>query len=198
MTVSAGRRNDICRIEPPAETHLQQQHVRLMLGKGEEGRRGRNLELRNVVAVVDGLCARQHIDQLAFPDRPRLAVLAGQFDALMKTHQMRRRVGMHTLPSRFQHRLEVSRHRTLAVCPGYMHDGRQFGVRVAELGQQPLDAPERQVDELRVKQLQIGQELVALRHKGIPRQARRLVRESPVRIAPSTACGRTRLIFARL
>ena len=48
-----------------------------------------------------------------------------------------------------------------------MHDGRQLFVRAAKLFQQALDASERKVDELRVKKLQIGQELVARLHRGL-------------------------------
>ena len=106
MTVSAGRSHDVGRIEPAAETDLQQQRIGRMLGEGEERRRGRDLELRDVVAVVHGLRARQHIDERLLADRPRLAVLAGELDALVKAHEMRRGVDVHAPARGLQHGLQ--------------------------------------------------------------------------------------------
>ena len=77
--------NNIGRIEPAAEPHLEQKHIGRLLGKGEERRRRvRDLELGDVVAAVGRLRAHEHVDELLLADRVRLAVGAGELDALVE------------------------------------------------------------------------------------------------------------------
>ena len=85
-------------------------------------------------------------------------------DALMKADEVGRCVDMHGIAGGFEHGLEVGGDGALAIGAGDMHDGRQPEMRVAELGKQALDAAQGQVDQLRMKQLKIGEELVARGH----------------------------------
>ena len=50
--------------------------------------------------------------------------------------------------------------RPLAVCAGDMHDATKRFFRIAERGQQSLDAPERQVDDSRVIRPQPFDEMI--------------------------------------
>ena len=150
--------DDIGGIEAAAEAHLQDHRVGRVLGEGLEGGGRRDLEEGDGVAGVGALRAREHVDQLGLADGACLAVGAGQLDALVEAHQMRRGVDVHALARRLQHGLEVGDGRALAVGAGDVDDGRQAGFRVAELGQQPLDAAERQVDQLRMQRPQLGQQ----------------------------------------
>ena len=110
-------------------------------------------------------CASQQaIDQLALGDRARLAVGAGKLDALVEAHEMRRGVDVHALAGGLQHRLQEGRERALAVGAGDVDHRRQAVLRVAELGEQRLDAAERQVDQPRMQRLELGQQLVARAH----------------------------------
>ena len=58
-----------------------------------------------------------------------------------------------------EHRLQVGGDRALAVGAGDVDDRRQRSCGIAELRQQPLDAAERQVDQLRMQRLHLGEEL---------------------------------------
>ena len=134
--------DDVGRIEPTAEPHLEQKHIGRLLGKCEERRRRRDLELGDVVAAVGRLRAHQHVDELLLADRVRLAVGAGELDAFVEAHEMRGSIDMHACTRSLQHGLEVGRDRSLAVGAGDVHDRRQALVRIAELGEQALDPPQ--------------------------------------------------------
>ena len=99
-------------------------------------------------------------------DRVRLAVGAGELDAFVEAHEMRRRIDVHARTRSLQHGLEVGRDRSLAVGAGDVHDRRQALVRIAELGEQALDPPQRQVNQQRMQQLELGEELRARGHVG--------------------------------
>ncbi len=154
------------RVEPAAEANLEQQHIGRILGEREKGRSRCDLELRDVVGTVRCLGADQHVDQLILGDGVRLATRIGQLDALMEAHQVRRGVDVHARARRLQHRLEIGGDGSLAVGAGDVHARRKPLVRVAELRQQPLDASERQIDQLGMQQFQLGEELSARRHFG--------------------------------
>ena len=79
----------------------------------------------------------------------------------MKAHQMRRDVDMHAQPLRFQHGAAEGAGRALAVRARDMDDGRQFLLRVAQIGEQPQDAVQRQVDLLGMKRQQPFENSVA-------------------------------------
>ena len=94
----------------------------------------------------------------ALPSEP------ANLDALVEAHQMRRRIDVDALAGRLQHCLEQRGGGTLAVGAGDVDDGRQAVLRIAELGEQRLDAAKRQVDAPRMQRLQFGQKLVTCAH----------------------------------
>ena len=151
-------------VEPAAEPDLQDQRVGGRLGEGQEGCRRRHLEERHGRAGVGALGALQQLDQLRLADWARLAVGTGDLDALMEAHQMRRGVDVHALAGCLQHGLQQRGGGALAVGAGDVDDRRQAVVRVAEPGQQRLDAAERQIDAPRVQRLHLGQQIVARAH----------------------------------
>src|SRR4029078_8657918 len=74
--------------------------------------------------------------------------------------------------------------RAFAVGAGNVHDGRQLLVRTTELAEQPLDATEREVDQQRMQQFHLGEELGARLHAALapvppPRPARARRRTPP-------------------
>ncbi len=109
---------------------------------------------KNVIGAA--LAFLQHGDEVILVDQR-----AGKADALVKPHQMRRGVNMDSLPGG----LEASPHgrdgRALAIGARDMNDGRQFFLRVAERGEQPLDPAERQIDFFRVELHQAAQHPIA-------------------------------------
>ena len=70
---------------------------------------------------------------------------------------------MHALAERLGDGAGEGEEGALAVGAGDMHHRRQLVLRVAESGKQPLDAPKRQVDRLRVQLFQPLQQRVARR-----------------------------------
>ena len=119
--------------------------------------------MRDVVAIVDGIDAHQHVDQRVLADGARFAVLAGEFNALMKTDQMRRRISVHTLSGGLKNRFEIGRHRAFAVGSSNVDHRRQAGFGCAKLAKQALNAPEREIDKLGVQQLHLSEKRVARR-----------------------------------
>ena len=77
---------------------------------------------------------------------------------------------MDTPPCCLDHRLEKGSRRSLPVGPSDVNDRWQFVLGIAKLCKQPLDPPERQVYELRVQPLHVGQKFVALGHRGSDRR----------------------------
>ena len=182
MTLSAGRATTlVASSRPPRPTS----RITASAGCSAKARKAAAVVISKKViglAGIDALRARQH----ARPARSRrsacgLAVGAGQLDALVEAHQMRRGVDVHALAGRLQHRLEEGRRRALAVGAGDVDDGRQAAFGIAELGEQRLDAAEREVDQPRMQRLQLGQQFdrscawppLAHRSRADERRARR-------------------------
>ncbi len=90
--------------------------------------------------------------------------VTGELDALVEADEVRRGVDVGPLARRLQHGLEERGGGALAVGAGNMNDRRETLLRVAQLGEQRLDAAERKVDQPRVQLSQLGQELVARAH----------------------------------
>ena len=157
-------RDDVGGVELAAETDLQDQRVGWMLGEGQEGGSGRDLEIGDVVAGVGGPGAREHVDELGLADGARLAVGTAELDALVEADEMRRGVDVHALARGLEHGLEEGGRRALAVGAGDVDDGRQALLRVAELVEQPRDAAERKVDQLGMQRPQLGQQSVTREH----------------------------------
>ena len=142
--------DDVCRVEPAAEAGFEQNDIGGIFGEGEE-RGGRcDLEKCDGLAGVCGLCAAQNIREVHFTDRAG-AARPGKHDPLVKPAQVRRDEGMRAVARGFQHALKKSDNRSLPIRPGHVNDGRNLAMRISERSQQALDAPEGQVDALRVK-----------------------------------------------
>ena len=94
------------------------------------------------------------------------AASAGVFDALVETHQMRRRVDVNAAAGSLEKGLQKRGHRTLSVGARNVDHGRQLGLRAAELGQQALNTSQRQIDKLRVQKLHLSEKRVARRAFG--------------------------------
>ena len=152
----------IGRIEPAAKSRLQQQQIGRRLGEGEEGRRRGDLEQGDQLAVIGGLGAGEAIDQHLLADR-RGAIGTGKHDALVEVDEMRRGVDMHALAQRLGDGADEGEQRALAVGAGDMHHRRQAPLGMAERREQAFDAPERQIDRLRMQRLQPLKQRVACR-----------------------------------
>ena len=160
--------HEIGRVEPSAEARLEQQEIGGRLGEGEKGGGRGDLEQGDQLAAISGLGAGETIDEKILGDRRR-AMRPGEHDPLMEIDEMRRGIDMHALAERFGDGAGEGEEGALAVGAGDMHDRRKLVLGVAESGEQPLDAPERQVDRLRVQLLQPLQQRVARR---VPRAGR--------------------------
>ena len=170
IAVSSGLLTTLVASSLSAQPRLEQQQIGGRLGEREKGRRGGDLEQGDQLAAIGGFGPGEAIDQKILGDRRR-TVRSRQHDALMKIDQMRRGVDMHALAQRLGDGAGEGEERALAVGAGDMHHRRQFILRVAESGEQPLDPPQRQVDRLRVELFQPLQQRVARRHSWARRSA---------------------------
>ena len=105
MTLTRGRGDDIGRVVSAAEAHFQHERVGGMAREGKERRRRGDLEKGDRLAVVDAL---------AFLERratssSSLDELAGETDALVEMHEMRRGVDVDLETLRFEHRARRKR-----------------------------------------------------------------------------------------
>ena len=144
-------RDDIGRIEPPAEAGLQQQDIGGGAGEFEEGGAGRHLEEGDGLIAIRPLALLEERQQRLLFDQ-----LAGKPDALMEAHQMGRGVDMNAISRRLQHGAQIGDDRALAVGAGDMDDGRQAALRMAQALEQPPGAVQGQIDDLG---MQLGQPL---------------------------------------
>ena len=134
------------RIEPAAEADLEQHHVGRRAREGEEGRAVVISKKVIGAAAVGALALLEQRQQRALVDQP-----AGEADALVEAHEMRRGVDVDAPARGLQHGAQIGDDRALAVGAGDMDDRRQAALRMAERGEQPRDAVERQVDQLRMQ-----------------------------------------------
>src|SRR5262249_46046046 len=123
---------------------------------------------------------------------------AGEADALVEMHQVRRGVDMDLEPLCLQHRAREGTGRTLAVGAGDMDDRRQPVLRIAKVGEKTLDAVENEIDPLRRKGRKPFEDRVALGGAEAhgARAGSTAVRASTVRVCGggSFAFGRERRI----
>ena len=138
------------RVQPAAKAGLKQHNVGRVLGERQEGRRRRDLEEGDRLAGVRGFGPAQDIHQMPLADGTG-AARTRQHDALVEAAQVGRNKAVRPVARRLQHRLQESDRRALAVGARHMNDGRQPPVRIAERGQQPLDASQGKIDDLRVE-----------------------------------------------
>ena len=78
---------------------------------------------------------------------------------------------MHLLAARFQNRPHEGDGRALAVGSRDMDDRRQAFLRRAEIGEQALDAAERQVDDAGMQRRETRGDGIGLVHQGPPEPA---------------------------
>ena len=146
MMLAAGARDHIGGVETAAQADFEQQIIGRGPAEEQEGGRGGDLEHGDRLP---------RIDTLAFVERrlePRVVdEFAGEANALIEAHEMWRGVDMHALPRRFQDRPHECDGRALAVGSCDMDDARQAQMRRAEVGEQALDAAQRQVDPSRME-----------------------------------------------
>ena len=152
MAAEPRPRDDVGRVEPAAEADLEQGPVGRGLGHREEGGGGGDLEEGDRRAAVRGLAA--------FEQRRR----AGPRRSARRRGGCARGSGRGAARCRRGPRAPVgleagAQHgddRALAVGAGDVDHRRQPALGVAERGEQPLDAAERQVDDLGVQRRSAG------------------------------------------
>src|SRR5581483_527572 len=81
-------------------------------------------------------------------------------DALVEADEMRLGESIDVISRGFETGTQKGDRRSLAVGAGDMNDGRQALFGMAERGEQPADAVEREVDELGVKAQKAPKDLV--------------------------------------
>src|SRR5437764_5684055 len=97
------------RVEPAAETDLEQDDIRRNACEGKEGSRRGDLEERDRTAGIDPLhLAQQFAEQSIVDDR------TGDADSLVETYEMRRGVDMSAVAGSLRHRAQIGDGRTLA------------------------------------------------------------------------------------
>ena len=131
------------RVEPAAEADFEQQHVGRM---AREQQHAAAVVISNTVIGSPPL-TRSHSSSVA-PSSSSLTSAPAEPVALVETHQMRRGIDMHALAGGLQDRAHEGDGRALAVGAGDVDHRRQVPLGMAERGEQPLDAVERQVDAL--------------------------------------------------
>ena len=149
MTRGQRRFDHVGGVEPPSEADLQQHHIRGMARKQQHSRRRRNFEQCQRRPGIDALALRQRRFQFSIRDQP-----TGKAKALVEAHQMRRRIDMHALAVRFEHRAHEGDHRTFAVGAGDMDHRRQLALGVAELRQDARHPVKREIDQPGMQRLQ--------------------------------------------
>ena len=149
----AGQRlgDDIRRVEPAAQPHLQQQHVRRGVREQQEGRGRRGFEDGETVAAGRSFHRIERGDQRRRLDQP-----PRQTDAFAKIDEMGRGVDMHAPARGLEDRAQEGDHRALAVGARDMDGGRQAVLGIAEPRQHPADAIESEIDRPGMTALQLG------------------------------------------
>ena len=165
MTQSAGRGMTLVASSRPPRPTSRISGVGWMLGEGQEGGSGRDLEIGDVIAGVGGAgCARARRRarprRWGAPCRRRRRARCARGSARDAARCRRARA----CPRPRSMALRKARRRALAVGAGDVDDGRQALLRVAELVEQPLDAAERKVDQLGMQRPQLGQQSVTRAH----------------------------------
>jgi hypothetical protein len=123
--------DDIRRIAAATETNLQDAKISRRLSKEVQGNRGDHLKHRNRRAVIHPLdmleCRCQHVIRNKRTGEP---------DALVKPHQMRGCVNVHTLSRCFSHRPQKSTRTAFAIRAGNVHNRWQAALWMIKAGKQ--------------------------------------------------------------
>ena len=127
-------RDDIGRIQPPAQAHLDNAGVGFDAGEGEEGGGGGRLE----EAGADAFGGVEHFGEQL---RQELVLdeLALEAYAFVEADEVGTRIDMGLEPGGLNRGAEESAGRALAVGSGDVEDGREPALRVAEAGEEGAD-----------------------------------------------------------
>ena len=156
MTVSRGRATTlVASSRPPSPTSTSA----MSAGVSAMARNAAAVVISKKVIGAPAFAASQRASSAA--SRGSSISRAGEPDALVEAREVRRGVGVHRQARGLEPGAQHGDDRALAVGAGDMDDRRQPALRVAERGQEPLDAAEREVDDLRVQRGQAGEDRVA-------------------------------------
>ena len=140
--------NHVGCVQAAAEPGLQQGHIGGGAAEGKKRRRRGNLKERDRPAGVDQIAFLQQRRQRLLAD-----LIASNDDSFAELNEMRRGIDVHPQALRFENRPKEGDQRTLAVGAGNMDHRRQISFGMAEIGEQPDDTIERQVDDARMQGL---------------------------------------------
>ncbi len=136
-------------VEPAAQAGFQHQHIRRAAAEQQQGGGGGDLEDGDGRAGIGGLRLLQRRRQRGIADQA-----AGEADAFVEAHQMRRGIDMRPPPRGFRDGAQKGAGAALAIGAGDMDDRRQAAFRVAERREAMLQPAEAEVDQLRVQGMQ--------------------------------------------
>jgi len=147
--------DDVGGVEAPAEPDLQHQQLGRNGGEDVERRRRDDLEEGDRIIAVGRLAGLDRgFERVVVDNR------AGQPDALVEAHEMRRGVDVHAVARRLGHGADVGAERALAVGAGDMHDRRQALLGIAHAVEQALEPREVEIDDARMARHQSFDECV--------------------------------------
>ena len=152
--------DDIGGVIGSAHAGFEQQEVGRCLGKKLEGRGGRHLEKGNGAASIEMLDPFESGIELAGADQS-----AGEANALVETHQMRRIIDMDALSRRFEKGAEIGDGRALGIGAGNVDHRRQALLRIAHIGEQTQNTFEAEIDQLGMQTGQALQNGVGAGHR---------------------------------
>ena len=165
MTAQAGVVDHIGGVEPAAEPDFEQQDIGRALREEFQRRRRGRLEKgdrRPAIGLFD--FGERFAENIVF--HQPAAAWRGEPDALAEGDEMRRGIDVNADAGGLQDGPHEGDGRALAVGAGDMDDRRQALLRIAERGEQALDALQRQVDPLGMQLEQARQQRVTRRHVG--------------------------------
>src|SRR5579872_121714 len=139
-------RDDIGRVIPAAEPHFEHHRIGAVARESEKHRRIGDLEISDRASAIDALHFLQRRGEFGLGNE-----FAGDPDAFVKAHEMRRDVNVHAQPLRFKHGARKGADRAFAVGAGDMDHRRKLFLGIAEIIEQTLNAPEREIDLLGMK-----------------------------------------------
>ena len=167
----AGQRllDHIGRIQPSAKPDFQQHDIRRMPREQIKRRSRLDFEDRDGFACIDAFAMIERVAQLVIGHKNAAADLA-EAEALVETHQMRRRIGVNAQARCLQNGAEKRHGRSLAVGPGNMNDRRDTSFGMIETLKNAPHPVEREIDPLGMKRSKTRQNVVVGRRRFLGRR----------------------------
>ena len=140
-----GRQNGLDHVgavEAAAHADLDDAELGRHAREGQERERGGDVEEGDRRVAVGLLALGQQLVEHVVLDQ-----LAGDADALVEAHEMRRGIDVDAIARGFGHGAQIGNERALAVGAGDMDQRRQFLFRRSKALQQPLDALQSEGDD---------------------------------------------------